>query len=221
VTAVLYATRADLYKYGLPRGMLSLSAREVASSLASNDTITLDDHGFADGDAIVFRAAEGGTLSAPLVAGTTYYVKSSTDISFQVSATSGGSAINLTTDGTNVLVASSLPYDDVIEFYSRWAEGYLPAHSVPLAKNSDGKYPMLVVGIVAQLAAKKLMQLAGHVSESVNDFQDQCAKELERYAKGLTLRVEAPNQKPANLAASASLVSSGTDERGWGSRCLP
>jgi hypothetical protein len=44
--------------------------------------------------------ATSDTLPSPLVEGTQYFVVNSTGTSFQVSATQGGAAINLTTTGT-------------------------------------------------------------------------------------------------------------------------
>ena len=91
-----YATTRDLYRYGLARGALAMPGRLVESSAAASDLLTLDGHGFVDGDAVLVRAAEGGTLSAPLAEGTTYYVLRQTDSTFKLAATDGGAAIDLT-----------------------------------------------------------------------------------------------------------------------------
>lgn len=95
----VYATRADVFKYGLPRGTLGMSSRLAASALASSDAFELEGHGFETNDEIVFRAAEGGSLPSPLSAGTTYFAIRINDSIFKVAATSGGPLINLTTDG--------------------------------------------------------------------------------------------------------------------------
>jgi len=57
---------------------------------------------FANGDAIVFSTT--GALPSPLVAGTVYYIVSINTgaNTFQISATSGGAAINTTTDGSGI-----------------------------------------------------------------------------------------------------------------------
>lgn len=196
-----------------------MPARLVASALASTDTIELDGHGFETDDQIIFRAAEGGTMPAPLVAATTYYVIRLSDSTFKVAATSGGSAIGITVNGLNVFVASPLPFDEVLEFYSRWADGFLSAHLVPLQRDEDGRYPVVVSGVVAELASKKLQQLAGHTSVSVGEFEIAAKAQLERWSKGVPLRD--PKQGSANAAVASSLVVEGTDSRGWGSRCLP
>jgi hypothetical protein len=68
-----------------------------------NVVATSTPHGFQDGDRIVFRALTGG---APLVGasasalGTVYFVRWLTPLSFEVAATAGGAAIDLTTNIT-------------------------------------------------------------------------------------------------------------------------
>lgn len=211
-----YCTRADLYLYGLPRGALGSSSRTVASSAAATDTIELDAHGFETDDAITFRVPEGGVLSAPLVAGTTYYAIRLDDSHFKVSATLSGSAIDLTTDGDQMLVAIALPIDAVIEFYSRWADTFMPAHAVPFTS----PIPVLVRGLVAELSAKRLMALAGHSSASMNEAELSAKAQLERFATGITLR-DATATSPTNTAAVTSWVASTPDPRGWPSGVLP
>ena len=71
----------------------------VTISHASPGVVSLTAHGFSAGDPVVFRTT--GTLPTGLTAGTKYFVKTvlSAD-TFTVSATSGGSAINTTSDGS-------------------------------------------------------------------------------------------------------------------------
>lgn len=66
----------------------------------STDRLWYTAHGFAVGDEVVFSTT--GTLPAPLVAGTRYYVKAITENSFTVSATNGGAVIDITDEGTGV-----------------------------------------------------------------------------------------------------------------------
>lgn len=211
-----YATRRDLYKYGLPRGTLGTPGRLVASSVATTDTIELDDHGFETDEPIVFRAAEGGTLSAPLVSGTTYYAIRLSDATFKVAASAAGAAINLTTDGVEMLVSAPLPVDDVLEYYSRFVDDHAPAHAVPLT----APYPVVVVATVAELAAKKLMALAGHQSVSVDDAEKNAHEKLKRWAAGIPLRDAAATTAHTNVAVS-SVLGNTSDSRGWGSESLP
>lgn len=66
----------------------------VTISIATPGVVTWNAHGFAANTAVVFSTT--GALPTGLVAGTTYYVISPTTNTFQLSATSGGAAINTT-----------------------------------------------------------------------------------------------------------------------------
>lgn len=213
-----YASKRDIYKFGLPRGALGNPGRLVAASLAATSTIELIEHGFDVDDAVTFRATEGGTLSAPLVAGTSYYVIPLTGSTFQIAAAPGtGTPISLTSDGVNMQVAIDLPFDDVAEFYSRFADGFLPAHVVPL----PAPFPITIVAIVAELTAKKLQILSGLVSGSMNEAELAAKAQLERYAAGLPVRDAAITTVPSNLAVVRSVpdrtIGVGFRRRGmWG-----
>lgn len=195
-----YAARSDVYKYGLPRGALGNPGRIVESSLAATSTIELAEHGFALNDAVTFRVTQGGVLSAPLAPGAVYYAIPVTDSTFQVAATSDGSAITLTTNGVSMIVSADLPFDEVLEFFSRFADGFLPAHVVPL----PAPYPVTVVAIVAELAAKKLQILSGLTSDSMRETELAAKAQLERWAATLPVR-DAQGAQPANLSVRSAV----------------
>jgi len=220
MTANVYATQSDVYMYGLPRGTLGSLGRLVAS-MALGAHIVLDGHGFVLNDPVIFQAvtSSGGALASPLVAGTTYYVIPVNDSQFDVAASANGSAITLTSTGASVKVATPLPIDNVLEFYSRWADGFMPAEVTPLVPDPDGRYPVLVTGVVAELAAKKLQQLAGHISINVDEFEKVAMAQLQRWSKGVPVRD--PAQGAANTALQSSLVVTLNDTRGWGSVTIP
>ncbi len=211
-----YATRANLYQFGLPRGMLANPGRLSGSVLATTDGFELDGHGFETDDALLFRAESGGTLPAPLVAGTTYYAIRVNDEVFKVAAAPAGAAINLTTDGVSVVVTTALPVDEVLEFYSRFADAFLPAHLVPLTP----PYPITVTALVAELAAKKLLLMAGQSSASMAEAELGAKAQLERWAKGIPLR-DARATSSANLAYGESAPPVGP--RNWtpAGGCIP
>lgn len=210
----LYCSRRDVNRW-LPAGEITGSSRLAASALATSDAITLDGHGLETDDPVTVRAAEGGSLPSPLVEGTVYYAIRITNASFKLALTAGGAAIDLAGDGVDVIVLREPPYDDVIEFYSRWADAFLPAHLVPL----QAPIHPTVKGIVAELSAKKLLNLDGKTSEVVNAAEVAAKAMLERFAIGLPLRGAAATA-PSNLAISSSLASS-SDPRGWGSGSIP
>ncbi len=202
----VYATKRDVYRYGAPRGAFASEGRLVESSIASTDILTLEGHGFETDDQVLVRAIEGGTLSAPLVAGTTYYVIRLTDSTFKLSATETGAAINLTTSGVSMFVTIALPFDEVLEFYSRFVDAFLPPHLVPLT----APYPITVVALVSELAAKKLQILSGVASLSMTETELAAKAQLERWAKGQA----EPAIAPSMLAVTSSLSDS-ADARGW------
>ena len=80
------------------------------------ETITSSSHGFSNGD-IVSYFSNGGTAIGGLVNETEYFVVGATANTFQVSSTSGGSAINLT--GTGNSAQAFLKIDNTF---------YLPDH---------------------------------------------------------------------------------------------
>ena len=64
---------------------------------ATNDTITITGHRFVDGDEVVYNVpASPAYAIGGLTDGNTYYIVSSATNTFKLSATSGGTAINLT-----------------------------------------------------------------------------------------------------------------------------
>jgi hypothetical protein len=208
----LYCSRRDVNRW-LPSGEITGSSRLAASVIGTNDTITLDGHGLETDDEVTVRAVEGGSLPAPLVEGTVYYAIRLTNATFKLAATAGGGAINITADSSSVIVIKQPPYDDVIEYYSRWADTFIP-HLAPLT----APIHPLVKGIVAELSAKKLLNLDGKSSEILNQAELAAKAQLERFAKGVTLRGAAITAS-ANKAVSSTSVSS--DPRGWGSDTLP
>lgn len=77
------------------------NAQQTGTAAAATDLITLASHGLSIGDQIVFSNV--GTAT-PLATNTTYYVAASgfTTGVFKVSLTNGGSAVDITADGTVV-----------------------------------------------------------------------------------------------------------------------
>ncbi len=76
-------------------GTAGTSDATEAGSSSSDDVLVAAAHGLADGDKIQFTAITGG---AGLVINKTYFVVNKTTGTFQLSETSGGTAIDFTTD---------------------------------------------------------------------------------------------------------------------------
>lgn len=206
----LYCSRGDVTAR-LPPGTVVSPAGMLASCLASTDVLTYDGHGLETNDEVTVRAASAGTLSAPLVAGTIYYAIRLTNSTFKLAASAGGAALNITSDGVEMVVTREPKFDDVIEFVSRWADTFLPAHVVPLA----APIHPLVRGVVADVSAKRILNANGQDSAAVTAAELAGKAILERHAAGMPLR-GGTAQTPANLAITATSVSSGSDPRGWG-----
>lgn len=206
-----YCVRADLYLFGLPRGSIPNPGRNVLSVDSAANSFALGDHAFETGDLVSFRAELGGTLPAPLVAGVSYYAVALTEDTFQVAATSGGSAVDLTTAGSEVMVYSRLPVDSAIAKGARVIDQALIGHAVPLT----APYPELVVMTNAELAAGFLGYFSGGTSKSLADMTAAAQKRIDAWAKGVVVRGanNAPTER-TNLAASASIPYQ--DRRGWG-----
>ncbi len=214
MAANLYCSRSDV-AHRLPPGALTSAAGLVADSLAGSNAITFDGHGFETGDPLSVRALGTGTLSAPLAEGVTYYAIRLTNASFELSATPFGSVIDLTSDAISMAIVRDPDFDEIIEFYSRWSDGFFPAHVVPFAP----PIPALVRGLVADLSAKRLLNIAGQDSAVVNTAEIAAKAQLERFAIGLPVR-DAAATGPSNLAITSSQLDA-PDPRGWGSRLLP
>lgn len=65
----------------------------------STDFLTADQHGLTNGQQVVVWDTEGAVVPTGLVEGTIYFVVGATTDTLQLSLTSGGAAIDLTSDG--------------------------------------------------------------------------------------------------------------------------
>ena len=78
----------------------TFDATDVAVVDDTTDIITITGHGLSDGDRVKYTVTTGETDIAGLTSGTTYYVVSATANTFKLAATSGGTAIDITAQGT-------------------------------------------------------------------------------------------------------------------------
>lgn len=82
-----------------------LGTQQVFTADSSTDFITCTAHGYSDGQ-LVEVESDGGTVPGGLADDTEYYVRDSTANTFKLTATPGGSAIDLTTNGTGKLLVA-------------------------------------------------------------------------------------------------------------------
>lgn len=90
---------ARVERGGLPVNLMACG-RALFTVNTGTDVITSVGHGRSNGDAIVFHTIVGGTLPGGLTADTAFYVINANTDDLQVSATPGGSAVDLTSTGT-------------------------------------------------------------------------------------------------------------------------
>lgn len=204
-----YCAAADAYRF-VPPGILKNPGRLVWAVSTSTETMTLDGHGFALNQPLLFRAESGGSLPSPLAAGTTYYAIPLTESTFQVAASSGGAAINLTTAGSNVIAIAPFQWDEWIIECSAMVEQTLPAHVVPI----ESTVPEPVRLYTACLLAMRALAHVGAQTQAVQVQLDFWGKQADKWARGVPLR-------GANVPASANLAvtrsASQVDPRGWDS----
>lgn len=123
-TTVRYVGRWTALTAGTFLGMSALNGTETEFSVdLTANTIKQVAHGYVNTDQVVFL---GGTPPGGLTEGTTYFVVGATTDTYQVAATSGGAAIDLTAEPTAACVASKI----VPETYG--SQGTLQITALPL-----------------------------------------------------------------------------------------
>jgi hypothetical protein len=78
-------------------------AADVFTADAATDVFTAPSHGLADGNRVELEAPSGATLPAGVSVNTIYFVRDSTTNTFKLAATSGGAAIDITSNGSGVV----------------------------------------------------------------------------------------------------------------------
>lgn len=200
-----YCEQTDAYAW-TPRGSISNPAQSVAIT-AATDIITWDGHALADDDPLTFRAESGGSMPSPLVAGTTYYAIRMTDSTFKVAATAGGSAIDLTTAGSNVLGIAQPPWTRWIEEESALIEGNCPSHVVPFSET-----PPIVRRMVSLRVAVRARMWGGNSTEPIQNEIDDALRMFTAWAKGQQIRgaIEPASAQVPQLYVGSSTVSTRT-----------
>lgn len=207
-----YCDTSDLYSHGLPRGSVPNPGRLVVSVDTTGNTLTLGDHGLSEDDVFTLRPEGGVTASmaSPLVSGTTYFAGVVSDSLFQVKASEGGPVIDLTTAGARMVLVVPLPLAAAIRWASSMIDQFLPAHAVPL---DSGSIPEILRATTAELAAGKVLRMAGKSSKTITAMIEEAGKLVARWGKGVPLRGENAPTTHTNLAKSATLPYN--DARGW------
>lgn len=109
--ASLKADLDEFAAYNTAQNINYTPATKTFTVANATDVCTATGHGLLDGQKA--RVTTSGVLPAPLVAGTDYWLRDVTANTFKLAATKGGSAIDLTTDGTGTQTLNPVP--DYIE----------------------------------------------------------------------------------------------------------
>lgn len=121
------ATHAGLFEAG--------TALTSVTGTTADDTFTKTAHGMANGTVVILSGLTGGS---GLVAGRVYFVIGQTANTFQLSLTSGGSAVDL---GSDVTAATVTPYTEISggsPAYSREAIAYAAASGGAVDDSTNG-----------------------------------------------------------------------------------
>jgi hypothetical protein len=115
---------------------------KAATLTDTGDLVTVNAHGYANGDQVVFSTIVSTT---GLTAGQRYYVISSTTNTFQVSTSAGGSAVALTTNGTANVQKTSISTDVAgnleMSQVGALADASAPGYAVPAAPTGVSATP--------------------------------------------------------------------------------
>jgi hypothetical protein len=115
-TILLEVMSSYQWRFAIKRACLSNSITSTFTA-ATSDILTTSALTFANGHPVTVSSTT--TLPAPLVAGTTYYTVSSTGFTCKLSATLGGTAIDITSTGAGTHTLIYLAYalaDDTSKF---------------------------------------------------------------------------------------------------------
>ena len=93
-----FTANSMLQAYDISYDKRDLPGTDIVTE-ATNNTFTLNSHGLSNGDIIGFSSL-GDAKGAGLAIDTTYYVIESTTNTFEISTSSGGTAVDVTTGGT-------------------------------------------------------------------------------------------------------------------------
>ena len=128
------------------RRLLTIDATDPLVVDIATDTITSTAHGASDGDTLYYTVSAGQTAIGGLTSGTTYYVVGSTANTFQLAATSGGTAITLTALGTGTADTFEDQRHETIE--QSITTGNNKPHQVEFTFNHVGAAPSVDVTVV-------------------------------------------------------------------------
>lgn len=95
------------FLWAVPLGPSGSVISATFTAQNAGDVLTSYAHGFVDNDRVYVKRASGSALPTGLSENTLYHVVGATTDTFQLSATQGGAAITLTSDGEGIAVRAN------------------------------------------------------------------------------------------------------------------
>ena len=152
-----YATPDDVFQLGLSAAAFVMRGRPADAVDGATATIRLKGHGLAASDVITFEVTSGGGLPTGITGFALYYpVPLSHDL-IRVSTSSSGTPITSWASvggGWTLVVDPSRRIQAHLDDTAAVIDEHLTAHDPPLLRDPLGKYPAVIVGLNARMAAR-------------------------------------------------------------------
>ena len=187
------------------------TTKTISSVDTGTNTFTSSNHGYANGTQV--QIASSSTLPAPLVAATTYYVVNATSGTYQLSLSSSGSAIDITTAGSGTITTERVYVPGDYVYYPGLHHCYCIATSVGnIPTNTAYWYemPNSIYEIPTPYAEADLFDI--HYVQSADVMTlvhpNYAPRELQRYGTGnwrlLPISFGATIDTPTGVAVAAN-----------------
>jgi len=187
------------------------TTKTISSVDTGTNTFTSSNHGYANGTQV--QIASSSTLPAPLVAATTYYVVNATSGTYQLSLSSSGSAIDITTAGSGTITTERVYVLGDYVYYPGLYHCYCIATSVGnIPTNTAYWYemPNSIYEIPTPYAEADLFDI--HYVQSADVMTlvhpNYAPRELQRYGTGnwrlLPISFGATIDTPTGVAVTAN-----------------
>jgi hypothetical protein len=215
-----YATRDELYLLALGAPAFVVYARPFDAVDAATATIRLKGHGLSLSDLITFETSDGGRTPSGITQFATYYpVPVSSDL-FRVAIVSGGATVTSWVDsgeGWAVAVDPGRRLDAHLLETAAFIDEHLTAHEPPIDVDPiSGKYPPVLVGMNARLAARKAIA-------SLEADNPQYARAIDRLlaseAADQIILTDWKNGKPINPRPTDGTATADNSARAQSGRC--
>ncbi len=177
-----YCTRANVYAW-IPAAAFVRAPKTIEAVDAAADMLTLRGHGLVadrpvrfaiDGAPAPVLGVAAAALPGGLSASSVVYAQPLSEDLFQIAATAGGAAIDITSAGSGrfgLIVGHEPDLDEQILNASAWIDVHIPAAKTPVPA-VNGVYPRILEQLAARFAARWM--LTGFGLQNAN-YKDSAA----------------------------------------------